>query len=145
MIWAFEYLTEKQKQDLKYLNPFMDFMYSRAKMEYNWKTFCAGYENGKEIRRIRLFQFEQIRQGFICDDFYEAINLCAYLESPQDEWNIEWMQKNHLWIPDYLTGMKESKFKHWLDNIAIPVTTFIKYYQSDKMLDLIDLNSLMNK
>ena len=43
MIWAFEYLNEKQIEELNYLNPMMDFQYDFVKQMYYWKwSIIAG-------------------------------------------------------------------------------------------------------
>jgi hypothetical protein len=263
MIWAFEYLNEKQIEELNYLNPMMDFQYDFDKQMYYWKTFCAGFEkicdgeknkytennnisindlpkdeNGypilnwykevpvkdiycypnekecidnisnvfdsydfildkiksnkfnfvefnpikviyknnniytidksrllafieavklgyneyekipvrfvtkleKEIRRIRLFSLPQVRQGFICDDWLESINLCGYLKKKKGFKEIE---ENYKWIRDYLELRTDNI---WLDIIAIPVSIYLNYFsENDESLELIDLNCLLER
>jgi hypothetical protein len=140
MVWAFEYLTDKQKDELRYLNPFIDFKFSQKAGEYYWTTYCEGHsKEGKEIRKIRLREFADLRQGFLCDDFLEAKELCRYLESPDNSYSLTWMNENYKWIPDYLRGMEISPYKHWLRVIAMPLATFIEYYEHDtEKLQLID-------
>jgi len=130
MVWAYEYLTDKIKAEIAYLNPFMDFQYSQKKRMFSWKTYFEGFdENKREIRRIRLYHLDDLRQGFICSEFGEAMCIANYLEDPEDKENIAWVKENYPWIPDYLRGMETSPYKHWLSIIAIPIATYIEYYE----------------
>lgn len=95
----------------------------------------------KEIRRIRFFELKQVRQGFICDDWSEARMLCGYLQNS----NLfkEEIEKKYRWVSDYLKIYREN---HWLDILAIPVTSYLKNYSDDtEMLENIDLNNLMGR
>ena len=247
MIWAFEYLNEKQIQALKSLNPLMDFEYDFSKRTFYWKTFCAGFEtiykgndtlidskqihyydfpinqiecypnenecvdnipeisdsyefilekiksgkfnwlfftgikvvdiNGKyftidksrlkafrdaytlgykefekiparivnslekEIRRIRLFSVEQVRQGFICDNWEEARVLSMYLQNVKSV--NKKIENEYKWIKDYLYSRKD---EIWINIIAIPAFIYLEHYEkNDSALELIDLQSLMER
>ena len=58
-----------------------------------------------EIRKIKLFKLEQVRQGFICDDWEEARKLSGYLQNPLIFKKID---ETYKWIPDYLSFRKEN-------------------------------------
>ena len=70
MIWIYEELTKTELKSLQRLNPMMD--YDNNGRAHIYKTSCMGFEikNGmhQEIRKIRFFNINQTRQGFICDD-----------------------------------------------------------------------------
>jgi len=145
MIWAFEYLTDKQKKELGSLNPVMDFQYSFAKREFSFQDRYQAFENGKEIRKIRFYELQNVRQGFICDDWEEARKLCMIFEAKGKpcEYAKEQIVKEYKWIPDYLHGMKDSPLNHWLSIIAIPVKIFLEYYRGEEdMLKKIDFELL---
>lgn len=55
----------------------------------------------KEIRRIRLFTIEQVRQGFICNDWEEAEALSMYLGGIERIKAI--LEEEYKWIRDYLS------------------------------------------
>ncbi len=94
----------------------------------------------KEIRRIKLFKLEQVRQGFICDDWEEARKLSGYLQNPLIFKEIE---ENYKWIPDYLSIRKENVC---IDIIAIPVSIYFGYFShKDEHLDQVDLKNLLKK
>lgn len=93
----------------------------------------------KEIRRIRLFEIEHVRQGFICDDWEEAKELSKYMDGIDRDKSA--IQGRYRWINDYLTPRKQNV---WMDLIAMPVTVFLKHYQDNpRALEWVDLNSLM--
>ena len=99
------------------------------------------YSLEKEIRRIRLFAIEQVRQGFICDNWEEARLLSMYL---QDIETIKTeIENKYKWIKDYLLTRKDNI---WLKVIAIPVSIYLEYYEkNDAAIKLIDLESLMKR
>ena len=249
MIWAFEYLNDKQIQELKRLNPLMDFEYDFSKKTFYWQTFCAGFEtiykanqevfnfnnweyeeilisvntikcypnnkdcidnvplqidsydyiinnikngkfqpatfnairvtsiNGKyftidksrlkafrdayisgykaferipaviadslekEIRKIKFFSIEQVRQGFICDNWEEAQILSMYLQN--DEFVKAKIEDEYKWIKDYLLVRKDNI---GINIIAIPVSIYLEHYERNAAaIDLIDLDCLMKK
>lgn len=247
MIWAFEYLNEKQLNELKSRDPFLDFRYDDGTQTFYWQTFCAGYnkiysgqkdfpygdtfkyyeipvdridyypnekecvdnapsvldsyeyiiekirsgqfkishvdgirvtpnkdrfytidksrlrafkeaeklgfkgfstipcrivdELNQEIRRIKLFPVKNTRQGFISDDFNEAMTLSAYMQGAS--WAKENIEKEYKWITDYLCLRKDNL---WMDTIAIPLKIYLDHYSDDsEALEMIDLKSIMGK
>jgi hypothetical protein len=93
----------------------------------------------KEIRRIRLFSIEQVKQGFICDDWEEAKELCMLLDGCENvEQNIE---KEYRWIPDYLSLRKDN---NWMTVPAVPVVIFLDHYSGDEeKFQMIEMNEFL--
>ncbi len=82
----------------------------------------------KEIRRVRLYGVEDVLRGFICDDWEEARQLSMCLEGVAVfKERIEYSYK---WIPDYLAPRKSNP---WLDNLAVPVSEYLKYFAHERM------------
>jgi len=100
----------------------MDFRYDFQKRMFYWSTRCGGYDaKNKEIRLIRLFNI--VKQGFVCDNWEEAIMLAGYFQNKKNfKKHIEDIYK---WVPDYLELRKEN---HFLETIAIPVAVYLDYY-----------------
>lgn len=95
----------------------------------------------KEIRRIRLFSIEQVRQGFICDTWEEARTLSMYLQNV-DTIKTE-IENEYRWIKDYLSLRRQNI---WIKIIAIPVSIYLEHYEKDDAaLEKIDLQCLMKR
>ena len=107
-----------------------------------FKTFCAGYEikNGvmHEIRKIRFFNIDQTRQGFICDNFKEANDLSWIIRGSTDKI----LEEKYPIIKKYL----QANDNIWVKRIALSVMAFIKYgaKHHKPLLDRLDCD-LLNK
>jgi len=140
MIWIYKELTKTEFDYLESLNPFMDYTNNGTSHIYN--TYCAGWEikNGikQEIRKIRFFNLNQTKQGFICDDLFECRSLCSAIQSKN---RYDLLEKKYSNIIYYI---KKRKSDVWLNNIAIPVRSFIEYAVSKhkSLLDNLDLELL---
>jgi len=140
VIWIYENLSKIEYDYLESLNPFMD--YSNDGRSHIYNTSFAGWEikNGiqQEIRKIRFFNLNQTKQGFICDDLLESRSLCAAIRS---EMNFSLLNNKYSHIIDLIVKHKNNI---WLSNIAIPVKTFIEYAVSThkSLLDNLDIELL---
>lgn len=141
MIWAFEWLNEAQKGEMVYLNPFTDFRFSFKERMFKWTTFCAGFDvDHKEIRRLRLFELNNAKQGFVCDDWEEARLLACFLEQPLE---FDFIVKDFPWLPAYIKWFQECNPYGDIECIALSLSAYIAHYQDDaERLGFIDSNSL---
>ena len=138
MIYAFEYLSEHEKNIILGYEPFIDFEYSVDKQEYKW-SIHQRLKNDKKINSLRLFAFNQLKQGIICTDFEEAKYLSIYLTTNEDFINL---QDSYKWLGKYVEQRKE---KYWLTIIALPVCEYIKRYSNNfEKLQLIDFTELFS-
>lgn len=140
MIWIYEELSKAELDHLETLNPFMDYTNNGTSHIYN--TSWTGWEikNGikQEIRKIRFFNLNQTRQGFICDDLFECRSLSAAIRSKK---NYDLLAKEY---PHIILHIKKHKNDIWLNNIAVPVRSFIEYAVANNkfLLDNLDLELL---
>ncbi|MGB4775062.1 MAG: hypothetical protein WBP45_07820 [Daejeonella sp.] len=95
--------------------------------------------DNKDIYKLRLHKFENLRQGFICTDFEEAKWLSMLIDG--NDAGIK-LKKENLWLENYLL---EQKGNHFLNLIALPVSEYIKHYANDfEMLKLLDFGEIFS-
>lgn len=124
---------------LDYLNPMMD--YGNNGLKHIFKTSCVGFEikDGmvQDVRKIRFFNVDESKAGFITDDFEEAHSLTRLLNYGHNEH----LLKRYPRIAQY----KQEKEGNPPEIIAISVRAFIKGNLSPSrrhLLDFLDLDSL---
>jgi hypothetical protein len=145
MIWIYENLTADESASLRQLEPFMDIGFDRDKSggRIIYGTFCAGHEikKGKieEIRKVRFFGLDAVKQGFISDDIMDARTLCYDIKFHGQLEMFSDSTPNRRAILDYL-GVKPAP---WTKIIAVPVVTYMNHYKDEpSALDWLDLSSL---
>lgn len=138
MILAFENLKGFDEMLVKALEPFIDFKYSRKDRSYYWQRHHFIVE-GKDIYKLRLHSASNLKQGLICNNFEDAIDLTMLIEGTNPDSRLN---KEYPWLEGYLEDKKDSPF---IKSIAIPVSEYIKYYAADfKMLQLLDFEDIFN-
>ncbi len=136
MIFAFENLKDFDKKLVKSCEPYIDFIYSFEESCYKWQQFHSIVDN-KDIYKLRLHKFENLRQGFICTDFEEAKWLSMLIDGNDAGMKLK---KENLWLENYLLEQKEN---HFFNLIALPVSEYIKHYSNDfEMLKLVDFEKV---
>jgi hypothetical protein len=125
--------------ELVYLNPMMD--YSKMGGSHTFTTSCVGFEikDGlvQDIRKIRLFNIDNVAKGFITDNFNEGYQLCSHMGGLEES---ELIQK----YPD-IVGYLEKTPKIRKLPIALSVRGFIEGNISPSrrhILDRLDLGLL---
>lgn len=92
-----------------------------------------------EVRKIRMYRFKQITKGFVCNDWEEARMLSSFLGKGKG--HKQALERKYKWLQDYL---KVTGNPIKLQNIAIPLCLYLRYYSSDeKRLKLIPFESIM--
>ncbi|MBC8184027.1 hypothetical protein H8E88_23280 [candidate division KSB1 bacterium] len=140
MIWIFEDLDQNEIDSLESLNPLMD--YHNNGNAHVYRTFCSGWEikDGimSEVRKIRFFNIDETKQGFICDDLSEAMDLSWMIQGISNKK----LNEKYPSIKKYL----QNKDNIWVQHIALSVMAFIKYGAKNQksLLDNLDCN-LLNK
>ena len=139
MIWIYEDIVKSDLKSLAKLNPLMD--YSNDGTAHINRTFCAGWEikDGiyQEIRKIRFFDVCHTKQGFICDEVFEAQELCRLIRGEK----VKNLVEKYPTIKKYI---KNRSSDPWINYIAIPVRSFIGYAVENhkSLLDGFDVDLL---
>gem|GEM_PF-4224182 len=125
--------------ELDYLNPMMD--YGNDGVKHQIKTRCVGFEIRagmvQDIRKIRFFNVDESKEGFITDDFKEAHSLTRLLNFNHHEQLVEQYPQVSKYL-DETDGMPPKM-------IAISVRAFIEGNLSPlqrHLLGHLDLDSL---
>lgn len=160
MIWIFEYITKEELKKLRYLSPILDFRYDVVKGMYYWKTYFHSFGKSEfadkfndeedhkspQNRKIRLYNIENTKKGFICDDFEEAKKLCTLIKYQNDiSWKsyFEDIIGEYPWIQEYINRNKDYFF---LEIIALTLKAYLEYFKDDdSYMDLIDLENMYNE
>jgi hypothetical protein len=141
MIWIFENLSKKEIENLSYLNPLMDFKYS-MKEGYLFKTFCSGTEIKEgyvqDIRKIRLFNIENMKQGLICDDIKQAKELSLLING--EIASLKYTDIKDSKVVEYI----EESNNNWIDWLAVSVKCFMQYSKDSNisLSNLLDIGEL---
>jgi hypothetical protein len=132
MIYRYTELTDIEVAVFKNSEPFIDYSFDSIRLMNNW-TVDRRVNNGVECEKLRLYRFEQLRQGFICNDLAEAKKLALYMN---DESNAKDLETEYPWLKEYLNTNRENPH---LKTLAIPLQEFIRYYSGDfEKLAMID-------
>ncbi|MEX0780106.1 MAG: hypothetical protein WD491_05535 [Balneolales bacterium] len=132
MIYTFKNLDSRDQRILKYLEPFYDYSYEPGQ---NLRTVHRRVENEIHYQELRLYQLDQLRQGFICTDINEAKQLTRFLSGDNTHFN-----KEYPWLDKYV---EEHPAKFHLTAIAIPIGEFIEEYSHDfKTLSLVNFTEV---
>lgn len=138
MIFAFENLKEFDEKLVKACEPYIDFNYSFKNRMYYWQRHHLIID-GKDIYKLRLHKAENLKQGFICTDFDEAKELSMLIDQIDFTYKIK---KENVWLDEYLL---QQNGNHFIKNIALPVSQFIKHYANDfEMLKLLDFEEIFS-
>lgn len=145
MIRIYEYCNKEDLIDLLPLDPFMGFFLTN--IGYFFREVPVGREinDGKieMINKIEFFSIARPMKGFVCDSFYEATELCRFIDDMEYTLDVSNLQ----FIKDYIIDCKKDlRTNEYLKFITVPVISFIKYSSklNPPLLDLLDIATLEN-